>query len=677
MTIRLLPTPGLPTLPSEGLMPGVIPPQIEPGDTNPLCEADEIALQPPKDLDTFKLDLTPPPVTTQVKPVLPQAAQSRAPLPTMALYSDPFLLNTLYVLGAAGVLALGAYVIKTIRDKKPAESAPTPAIVPEAELLIGRGLHVGLKIQDATLDYGHAHILKTPDGDYYLEDLGSQNGTYLVTPDDRYDQLEPRKPRKLKDGDIIALSRNTKIKVSLKGTQNTSNAAIALIHAADQAVRRFSGSAQSVKESSNLILTAVEDRILDPKASSRWVDQLPYTFKFTSLAPRKNTEVVKNNHAEVKRLTTDEVRAKVMPTFAKLLNNRELVPETIYRRIETWYLTALKPELETLIDQVTRSKTQVIPPDKIDNLLQRLHAELNRYPLPPEYDAAQNFIWGEHNHDGFNFSATDGSGYGTIFTSSSMARKYENEKPDKLTNEDSVIPMPNGNGVIIFDGMGGHSGGANASRILTSDFWIHSATNGSQLALSDSFDRVVQGLIDYREANPTKVGKDSGAVGLAYRIVTVDGKPWLQHGHIGDTGLRVYRRDHQGQYVQIRRTFEHNLAMAVVRSSLNDDDPQLTEIYHKTPQANIVTRTITTTGYKGGVPEYDEMELQSGDLIIAYGDGIGDNLVELDFMEAITKGQGDPEKINQILFDMTRDDRRRNGTDSKDDDITVSVFRVN
>ncbi len=72
---------------------------------------------------------------------------------------------------------------------------------------MGRESECDIQIRDVGISRKHAQIFKTPDGEIYVEDLGSTNGTYI-----NGEQIV-KKP--LNDGDRIQLGRTTILKFSL------------------------------------------------------------------------------------------------------------------------------------------------------------------------------------------------------------------------------------------------------------------------------------------------------------------------------------------------------------------------------------------------------------------------------------------------------------------------------
>ncbi len=69
------------------------------------------------------------------------------------------------------------------------------------ELIIGRGDRVGLRVTDPGVSWRHARVYRSS-GDYYIEDLGSTNGTFVGAE-------RVVEARRLLDGDHIGLGRRT------------------------------------------------------------------------------------------------------------------------------------------------------------------------------------------------------------------------------------------------------------------------------------------------------------------------------------------------------------------------------------------------------------------------------------------------------------------------------------
>jgi pSer/pThr/pTyr-binding forkhead associated (FHA) protein len=79
-------------------------------------------------------------------------------------------------------------------------------LLEQVEMIVGRGESSNILILDASLSLQHARFSQQPDG-MYVQDLLSRNGT-------KVNDLLLRRPRRLRDGDIIILG-NVSLEYSL------------------------------------------------------------------------------------------------------------------------------------------------------------------------------------------------------------------------------------------------------------------------------------------------------------------------------------------------------------------------------------------------------------------------------------------------------------------------------
>lgn len=84
-------------------------------------------------------------------------------------------------------------------------------VLDHPETLIGRGAECGLVVPDRQVSRHHARIRREPDG-YYLEDLGSKNGTHL-------NGARIEQPVRLQDGDVVQIA--LALKLIFVGTEAT------------------------------------------------------------------------------------------------------------------------------------------------------------------------------------------------------------------------------------------------------------------------------------------------------------------------------------------------------------------------------------------------------------------------------------------------------------------------
>ena len=162
--------------------------------------------------------------------------------------------------------------------------------------------------------------------------------------------------------------------------------------------------------------------------------------------------------------------------------------------------------------------------------------------------------------------------------------------------------------MIVADGMGGHRGGATASRMATETIksqYLHTETSDIAAALLDSLTRANARVFSESQANADLRGMGTTTSALVVR----DGDAWF--GHIGDSRIYLVRGD------QIRQlTDDHSLVATMVREGLITQEEA-----DKHPRRNVLQRSL-------GVAEEVEadvvgpIQVQEGDVFILCSDGL-------------------------------------------------------
>ncbi len=167
---------------------------------------------------------------------------------------------------------------------------------------------------------------------------------------------------------------------------------------------------------------------------------------------------------------------------------------------------------------------------------------------------------------------------------------------------------PGGRLLIVADGMGGHRGGATASRLAAETVktqYLGAETTDIPTALKDSLSQANSKIFHEAQSNPDLRGMGTTTSVLAVR----DGQGWL--AHVGDS--RIYRV--RGDTIE-QLTDDHSLVATMVREGL------LTTAEAEThPRRNVLQRSM-------GVAEDVEIdlrgpiELREGDTFILCSDGL-------------------------------------------------------
>jgi serine/threonine protein phosphatase PrpC len=187
--------------------------------------------------------------------------------------------------------------------------------------------------------------------------------------------------------------------------------------------------------------------------------------------------------------------------------------------------------------------------------------------------------------------------------------RSENQDFGTLTTADEErASHPGGRLLIVADGMGGHRGGATASRLAGETVkaqYLESETADIAAALRDSLTRANARIFSEAQTNPDLRGMGTTTSVLAIR----NGEGWL--AHVGDSRIYLVRG---GTIKQL--TEDHSLVATMVREGLLTSQEAETH-----PRRNVLQRSM-------GVAEDVEVdvrgpiELQEGDTFILCSDGL-------------------------------------------------------
>ena len=190
------------------------------------------------------------------------------------------------------------------------------------------------------------------------------------------------------------------------------------------------------------------------------------------------------------------------------------------------------------------------------------------------------------------------------------------------TPDEESQSKPGGRLMIVADGMGGHRGGATASRLATETIkgqYLGSETDDIAAALQDSLTRANARVFSESQANADLRGMGTTTSALVVR----DNLAWF--GHVGDSRIYLVRG---GEIRQM--TDDHSLVATMVREGL-----LTAEEAENHPRRNVLQRSL-------GVAEQVEadvrgpFEVQEGDIFIICSDGLH-GLVKEDEMREVAR----------------------------------------
>jgi protein phosphatase len=206
--------------------------------------------------------------------------------------------------------------------------------------------------------------------------------------------------------------------------------------------------------------------------------------------------------------------------------------------------------------------------------------------------------------------------------------------------------------LIVADGMGGHRGGATASRLAAETVkaqYLGSENDDIPTVLRESLSRANARIYSEAQANPDLRGMGTTTSVLAVK----DHEGWL--AHVGDSRIYLVRN---GAIKQL--TEDHSLVATMVREGLLTSQEAETH-----PRRNVLQRSM-------GVAEDVEVdvrgpiELQAGDIFILCSDGLH-GVVKEDELKEVAKLP-----IEQAADEYLRRALERGAPDN----VTVIVARV-
>src|SRR3954454_3162005 len=211
---------------------------------------------------------------------------------------------------------------------------------------------------------------------------------------------------------------------------------------------------------------------------------------------------------------------------------------------------------------------------------------------------------------------------------------------------------PGGRLLVVADGMGGHRGGATASRLAGETVkaqYLGGESDDVAAALRDALQRANSRIYNEAQANPDLRGMGTTTSALAIK----DDLAWF--GHVGDS--RIYRV--RGDEIE-QLTDDHSLVATMVREGLLTSKEAETH-----PRRNVLQRSM-------GVAEDVEVDVkgpfdvQEGDTFILCSDGLH-GLVKEDEMLEVAQ-----EPIDRAADDFVKRVLERGAPDN----VTVIVARA-
>ncbi len=206
---------------------------------------------------------------------------------------------------------------------------------------------------------------------------------------------------------------------------------------------------------------------------------------------------------------------------------------------------------------------------------------------------------------------------------------------------------------IVADGMGGHEGGQEASRIAVEsiqEIFANAPDNDVQSLLTVGFQIAHERILKYAAANPELQGMGTTATAIA-----VQGNV-LYYAHVGDSRLYLVR----GTNIS-RVTHDHSYVGRLVENGLISAEEAETH-----PQRHILTAALGA-GAEVWPETSHPIQLQKDDVLVLCTDGLWSVLSENEIRTVVARNE--PAEACRALIQMTKDR-------GAPDNVTVQVMRV-
>lgn len=230
--------------------------------------------------------------------------------------------------------------------------------------------------------------------------------------------------------------------------------------------------------------------------------------------------------------------------------------------------------------------------------------------------------------------------------------RTENQDFSILSSTEDEVDLGKGRLMVVADGMGGHRGGATASRMagtIIKDEYYRDPDKDVVASLKRALEKANARIFNESQVNPDLRGMGTTCSALVVR----DGIAWF--AHVGDS--RIYRV-RAGQISQM--TDDHSLVASMVREGLLTDEEA--EVH---PRRNVLQRSMGV----GEVVEIDtssEHPVEVGDVYILCSDGL----------HGLVKGDEMTEVARLPIEDAAREFVRRALERGAPDNVTVVIGKI-
>ena len=224
-------------------------------------------------------------------------------------------------------------------------------------------------------------------------------------------------------------------------------------------------------------------------------------------------------------------------------------------------------------------------------------------------------------------------------------------------NQDNHYIDPEGRFFILADGMGGHAGGEEASRIATDVIKEYFEQNwDAPMESSDLLEKSIyqanEGLLEDQQANPERGDMGTTLVVIIFR----DGKTW--RAHVGDSRLYHF---YDGNLEQV--TADHTwISQAIRAGEITPEDAK----FH--PWRHVLSQCLGRRDLFEGIDIQLVTEIKAGDRFLLCSDGLTEEVTD----EVIGQYLENQASLDEVANNLVETAKENGGSDN----ITVVLVEV-
>lgn len=226
----------------------------------------------------------------------------------------------------------------------------------------------------------------------------------------------------------------------------------------------------------------------------------------------------------------------------------------------------------------------------------------------------------------------------------------------RFSNQDAYYTDPEGRFFVVADGMGGHAGGEEASRIATQEIQAYLVANWnsqipSQQLLEQALLQANEAIIRDQQSHPERADMGTTAVVILLRDTN---SPLC--AHVGDSRLYRWR---SSQLEQI--TEDHTwVARALKVGDISPDEARIHPFRH------VLSRCLGREDLQG--VDVQPLDLKQGDRLLLCSDGLTEELVD----EKIASYLQESSMLDKAAFALIEAAKEQGGHDN----ITVVLVAL-